>query len=68
VFNLAGENIVPLPDGLPPERAVLAANMETALNATWDGEAGRRDRIAVVGAGCWAFGGAALRPDARARR
>ena len=25
-----------LPDGLPPERAVLAANMETALNAVWD--------------------------------
>ena len=40
VFNLPAENIVPLPDGLPPERAVLAANMETALNATWDGAAG----------------------------
>ena len=39
VFNLAAENIVPLPDGLPAERAVLAANMETALNATWDGDA-----------------------------
>ena len=51
VFNLAAENIVPLPDGLPAERAVLAANMETALNATWDGEAERARRIAVVGAG-----------------
>ena len=32
-FNLSVENILPLPDGLPPQRAVLAANMETALNA-----------------------------------
>src|SRR6266850_2452530 len=51
VFNLPAENIVPLPDGLPPERAVLAANMETALNALWDGQPGPADRIAVVGAG-----------------
>jgi threonine dehydrogenase-like Zn-dependent dehydrogenase len=51
VFNLAAENIVPLPDGLPAERAVLAANMETALNAVWDGAPGPADRIAVVGAG-----------------
>jgi threonine dehydrogenase-like Zn-dependent dehydrogenase len=50
-FNLAAENIVPLPDGLPGERAVLAANMETALNAVWDGAPGPADRIAVVGAG-----------------
>jgi threonine dehydrogenase-like Zn-dependent dehydrogenase len=51
VFNLPAENIVPLPEGLPAERAVLAANMETALNATWDGEAALARRIAVVGAG-----------------
>jgi len=50
-FNLAVENVVPLPDGLPAERAVLAANMETALNAVWDGAPGPADRIAVVGAG-----------------
>ena len=50
-FNLAAENFVPLPDGLPPERAILAANMETALNATWDGDAEHAGRIAVVGAG-----------------
>jgi threonine dehydrogenase-like Zn-dependent dehydrogenase len=40
-----------LPDGLPPRRAVLAANMETALNAVWDGGAGPGDRVAVIGAG-----------------
>src|SRR3954470_22627479 len=51
VFNLSAENIMPLPDGLPAERAVLAANMETALNAMWDGQPGPADRIAVVGAG-----------------
>ena len=51
VFNLAAKNIALLPDRLPPERAVLAANMETALNATWDGDAERASRIAVVGAG-----------------
>jgi NADPH:quinone reductase-like Zn-dependent oxidoreductase len=51
VFNLPAENILALPDGLPPERAVLGANMETALNAIWDGAPGPGDRIAVVGAG-----------------
>jgi NADPH:quinone reductase-like Zn-dependent oxidoreductase len=50
-FNLAAENIVPLPERLPPERAVLAANMETALNGIWDGEAEKARKIAVVGAG-----------------
>ena len=40
-----------LPDNLPPQRAVLAANMETALNAVWDAAPGPADRIAVVGAG-----------------
>lgn len=40
-----------LPDELPPRRAVLAANMETALNAVWDGAPGPADRIAIVGAG-----------------
>ncbi len=40
-----------LPDALPPERAILAANMETALNILWDSGAGAGDRIAVIGAG-----------------
>jgi threonine dehydrogenase-like Zn-dependent dehydrogenase len=34
-----------------PERGVLAANMETALNAVWEGAPGPADRIAVVGGG-----------------
>ena len=41
----------PLPDGLPPRRAVLAANMETALNVLWDAGAAPGDRILVVGGG-----------------
>lgn len=40
-----------IPAAAPPRRAVLAANMETALNAVWDSGAGPGDRIAVVGAG-----------------
>ena len=41
----------PLPEGLAPARAVLAANMETALNVVWDSGAGAGDRVAVVGGG-----------------
>lgn len=40
-----------LPAGLPPARAVLAANMETAVNALWDAAPRLGDRIAVVGGG-----------------
>jgi threonine dehydrogenase-like Zn-dependent dehydrogenase len=43
--------VVPLPDALPDARAVLAANMETALNGLWDGAPRLGDRIAVVGGG-----------------
>ena len=43
--------LAPVPDAVPPRRAVLAANMETALNALWDSGAGPGDRILVVGAG-----------------
>ncbi|REC95833.1 zinc-dependent alcohol dehydrogenase [Kushneria indalinina] len=43
--------LIPLPDGLPAERAVLAANMETALNGLWDAAPRIGDRIAVIGAG-----------------
>ncbi|HMJ11229.1 MAG TPA: zinc-binding alcohol dehydrogenase [Polyangiaceae bacterium] len=43
--------VIPLPDGVPPERAVLAANLETALNAIWDAELRLGDRVSIVGAG-----------------
>jgi NADPH:quinone reductase-like Zn-dependent oxidoreductase len=51
LFNVPSSAVVRLPDGLPHSRAVLAANMETALNAVWDGAPGPADRIAIVGAG-----------------
>jgi threonine dehydrogenase-like Zn-dependent dehydrogenase len=50
-FALPPEQLTLLPANLPPRRAVLAANMETALNGLWDSGAGPGDRIAVVGAG-----------------
>ena len=40
-----------LPDAVPDSRGVLAANMETAVNALWDATPRLGDRIAVVGAG-----------------
>ena len=51
LFNVPLSAVVTLPDGVPPARAVLAANMETALNAVWDAGPGPADRIAIVGAG-----------------
>ncbi len=44
-------SVVPLPEGLPARRAILAANLETAINAVWDAEIRAGDRVAVVGAG-----------------
>jgi NADPH:quinone reductase-like Zn-dependent oxidoreductase len=51
LFNVPSSAAVVLPDGVPPARAVLAANMETALNALWDAEPLPASRVAVVGAG-----------------
>jgi threonine dehydrogenase-like Zn-dependent dehydrogenase len=42
---------LPIPDAVPDARAVLAANMETALNGLWDAAPRLGDRIAVIGAG-----------------
>jgi threonine dehydrogenase-like Zn-dependent dehydrogenase len=40
-----------VPDAVPAARAVLAANMETALNGVWDAGVAAGDRVTVVGAG-----------------
>lgn len=45
------EAVHELPPGVPPGRAVLAANLETAVNALWDAAPRVGDRIAVVGGG-----------------
>ncbi len=50
-FRLTEPALTPLPADLPPERAVLAANMETALNVLWDSGAGAGDAIVIIGAG-----------------
>ncbi|MBR3189273.1 MAG: zinc-binding alcohol dehydrogenase [Bosea sp.] len=50
-FVVAADRVTSLPKGLPARRAVLAANMETALNAHWDAGSGPADRIVVVGGG-----------------
>jgi threonine dehydrogenase-like Zn-dependent dehydrogenase len=40
-----------LPADVPPARAVLAANLETAVNGLWDSPPRVGDRVAVIGAG-----------------
>ena len=43
--------VIPVPDDVPPMRAVLAGTVETAVNALWDAAPLVGDRITVVGAG-----------------
>jgi threonine dehydrogenase-like Zn-dependent dehydrogenase len=40
-----------LPAGVPPARAVILGNLETAVNALWDAAPRLGDRITVVGGG-----------------
>lgn len=51
LFDLPLDGAAVLPEGLPPMRAVLAANMETALNTLWDSGATAAQRINVIGGG-----------------
>ena len=50
-FLVPAGDVHVLPEGIPPPRAVLAANLETALNGVWDARPHVGDRIAVIGAG-----------------
>lgn len=50
-YVVPAEAVTPVPDAVPDARAVLAANMETAVNGLWDAAPRLGDRIAVVGAG-----------------
>jgi threonine dehydrogenase-like Zn-dependent dehydrogenase len=43
--------VIPVPDDVPTQRAVLAGTVETAVNALWDAAPLVGDRVAVVGAG-----------------
>ena len=38
-------------EDVPPQRAVLAANLETAVNGIWDADVRVGDRVSVVGGG-----------------
>ncbi len=51
LYNVPTEAVHPLPPGVPAARAVLTANLETAVNALWDAAPRVGDRITVVGAG-----------------
>ena len=51
LFDVPEAAAVPIPVNVPASRAILAANMETALNAVWDVGPGPFARVAVVGAG-----------------
>lgn len=50
-YRVPASAVTALPDDLPPGRAILAANMETAINGLWDAEPAVGDRVAVVGLG-----------------
>ena len=51
IFLAPAAMCIPLPDFVPTQRAVLAANMETALNLTWDAAPLAGERMLVIGAG-----------------
>ncbi len=51
LFNAPAGMLVPVPDDVTTERAALAPQMETALNATWDAGLQPSERVAVVGGG-----------------
>ena len=50
-YVVPADAVAAIPDAVPDARAVLAANMETAVNGLWDAAPRLGDRIAVVGAG-----------------
>lgn len=50
-FAVPGTMAVNVPDAVPAARAILAANMETALNIVWDSRISAGDRVVIVGCG-----------------
>jgi 2-desacetyl-2-hydroxyethyl bacteriochlorophyllide A dehydrogenase len=50
-YVVPASDVVVIPDEVPPARAVLAANLETAVNGLWDAAPRIGDRVAVVGGG-----------------
>lgn len=50
-FVVPASAVVPVPDGVPARRAVLAGAVETAVNILWDAAPLVGDRVTIVGAG-----------------
>jgi Zn-dependent alcohol dehydrogenase len=50
-FLVPSDAVVPVPEGVPARRAVLAGAVETAVNVLWDAAPLVGDRVAVIGAG-----------------
>jgi 2-desacetyl-2-hydroxyethyl bacteriochlorophyllide A dehydrogenase len=50
-FVIPAESVHVVPDAIPAPRAILAANLETAVNGVWDASPHLGDRIAVIGGG-----------------
>lgn len=50
-FQIPARAALPVPKDVPSERAILAANMETALNIVWDANINIGDRVVVIGCG-----------------
>jgi len=50
-YVVSADAVHVLPSEVPPQRAVLAANMETALNGVWDAAIKPGDRVVVIGGG-----------------
>jgi threonine dehydrogenase-like Zn-dependent dehydrogenase len=50
-YVVACEALCALPATVPVQRAILAANLETALNGVWDAGVAAGDRVSVIGAG-----------------
>ena len=50
-YVVPADAVTVVPDEVPPERAVLAGTVETAVNALWDAAPLVGDRVTVVGAG-----------------
>lgn len=51
LFDAPSTMLAPLPPNVPAKRGVLAANMETALNAVWTGKPGPADQVVIIGGG-----------------
>ena len=50
-FVVPADTAYIVPDEVPSARAVLAANLETAINGAWDASPRVGDRVAVIGGG-----------------